>query len=154
MTPAPLLAEPRNSALGFLKAGLGGSETASSDRNLQVGECQVMHGTPPAPPIDVLCEGSLVGTKQMPFAQFETGDNFTDVFMRLNASGTLDLQYKGMVIFNGMALPGYTALAGGVFVFGARTGGLNEYQWVANIAVATTPGLIPIAIGYARVGND
>ncbi len=110
--------------------------------------------TPPAPSIDIRYKGNFVATKQLPYQDFETGANFGDVFIRLNTNGTLDLQYNGKVIFSQVALPGYSALAGGEFAFGARTGGLNEIQWFDNIAIATTVGLVPVPISFSRVGND
>jgi hypothetical protein len=59
-----------------------------------------------------------------------------------------------MVIFNQVVLPGYAALTGGEFALGARTGGLNDTHWFDNIAIATTVGLVPVPISFARVGND
>jgi hypothetical protein len=109
---------------------------------------------PPAPSIDARYKGALVGTRQIPYPQLETGANFGDVFIRVSADGKLDLQYNGMVIFNQVVLPGYAALTGGEFALGARTGGLNDTHWFDNIAIATTVGLVPVPISFARVGND
>jgi hypothetical protein len=63
------------------------------------------------------------------------------------------MQYNGMVIFNGVQLPNYVALLGGQFAIGGRTGGLNENQWFDNIAIAATPGLVPVPLGFARTGS-
>ena len=110
--------------------------------------------TPPAPSVDIRYKGTFVASRQIPYQELETGNNFGDVFIRLNTDGTLDVQYNGKAIFNQVALPGYSALPGGEFAFGARTGGLNEIQWLDNIAIATTVGLVPVPISFARVGND
>src|SRR5207244_12236766 len=124
-------------------------------RLLAAGSILVVTGgdTPRAQWIDVLHKANLIGTRQIPDPQLETGTNFADVFIRVTANGTVDLQYNGMVIFNQVALPGYTAFAGGEFVFAARTGGLNEIQWFDNIAIATTVGVNQPTLGFSRSGN-
>src|SRR5437016_10988168 len=88
------------------------------------------------------------------FRSLETGANFGDVFIRVNADGTVDVQYNGFVAFNKFPLPGYSAVFGGAFALGARTGGLNENQWFDNIAIATTTGLVSIPITFTRNGNN
>jgi hypothetical protein len=77
------------------------------------------------------------------------------VFIRVSASGVVDVQYNGMAIFNQVQLPGYAPLAGGEFAFGGRTGGLNENQWIDNIQIATTvgSGSVPVSLGFTRTGN-
>jgi len=49
-------------------------------------------------------------------------------------------------------LPGYSAIAGGVFALGGATGGLNETHWVDNIAIATTA--TGPSLGASRNGNS
>jgi len=78
---------------------------------------------------------------------------YANLVIRVNENGTLDLQYKGNAIFNGLPLPGYTPLAGGRFGLGARTGGQNETHWVDNIAIATTVGVNQPTLGFSRSGN-
>ena len=64
------------------------------------------------------------------------------------------MQYNGMVIFNRVQLPDYTALLGGVFAFGGRTGGSYENQWLDNIQIATTAGLVPVPLSFIQSGSD
>ena len=111
--------------------------------------------TPPAPSIDLRYHNNLVTSKQIPYPQLETGTNFGDVFIRVSPSGIVDVQYNGMAIFNQVALPGYAPLAGGEFAFGARTGGLNENQWLDNVQIATTIGSVNPnpTLGFTRSGN-
>lgn len=110
--------------------------------------------TPPAPSIDLRYKGALVATVQLPYQQIETGGNFADTYLRIDGNGFADLQYNGMVIFNHVKLPNYTALAGGEFAWGARTGGLNENQWIDNIEIATTVGLVPVPISFTTTGGN
>ena len=90
----------------------------------------------------------------MPWQQLETGSSFGEVFIRVSDTGVVDMQYKGMVIFNGVQLPDYTALLGGIFTFGGRTGGLNENQWLDNIQIATTTGLVPVPLNLSGSGTS
>ncbi len=96
--------------------------------------------TPPAPSIDARWKGQLVGTVHMPYQQIETGDQWTDLYIRVESDGTLDVQYKGMVLFNNVQLPGFAPLTDAAFGIGARTGGLNENQWIDDLQIATTTG--------------
>lgn len=93
-----------------------------------------------APAIDIFYAGSVVATRKVPLSLLDTGGQFAPVVVRVEADGTLDLQYDGNVIYNNLALPGFTALAGGNFGFGGRTGGLNANQWVDNIQISTGTG--------------
>src|SRR6266567_4310619 len=93
-------------------------------------------------------------TTYVPYTAMEIGTNFGDTYIRVNANGTVDVQYNGMVLFNQVPLPGYAAIAGDEFVFGARTGGLSENQWVDNVEIATTTGLAPVRISFTLTGNS
>ena len=110
--------------------------------------------TPPAPDIDLRYKGTVIASKQMPWQQLETGTNFGDVVIRVSETGVVDMQYNGMVIFNRVQLPDYTALLGGVFAFGGRTGGSYENQWLDNIQIATTAGLVPVPLSFIQSGSD
>ena len=99
--------------------------------------------TPPAPSIDVVYKGKLAATVHMPYTQMETGTEFADFYLRVEPDGTLDLQYKGLVIFNNVQVPGFVPMAGASFAIGARTGGLNDNQWIDNLEIATTLGAAP-----------
>ena len=118
-------------------------------------------GRPDGPTFNVWYRGNRLVNMLVPYSALFTGDlsanpvqQYANLVIRVNENGTLDLQYKGNAIFNALPLPGYTALAGGRFGLGARTGGENETHWVDNIAIATTTGLAPIPIGFTPVGNN
>ena len=100
----------------------------------------IYRNTDEAPSFNIFYKGVIVAAKMVDISALETGDVFEDVFIRLNPEGTVDVQYKGDVIFNKVALPGFAAMSGGRFAWGARTGGYNENQWVDNIKLATIVG--------------
>jgi hypothetical protein len=118
-------------------------------------------GRPDGPSFNVWYRGNRLVNQLVPYSALFTGDlsadplqQYANLIIRVNENGTLDLQYKGKAIFNALPLPGYTALAGGRFGLGARTGGENETHWVDNFAIATTTGLTPVPIGFTQVGNN
>jgi hypothetical protein len=110
--------------------------------------------TPPAPSIDLHYKGAFIATVQLPYQQVQSGPGFADTYIRVDANGFCDVQYNGMVIFNHIKLPNYTAMAGNEFAWGARTGGLNENQWIDNIEIATTVGLVPIPLSFTTSGGN
>jgi hypothetical protein len=95
---------------------------------------------PPAPSIDARYNGQLVGTRPMPYTEIETGTEFADLFVRIENDGTLDVHYKGKILFHNVQLPGFTPLTDAAFAIGARTGGLNENQWIDDLQIATSTG--------------
>lgn len=110
--------------------------------------------TPPAPSIDVRYKGALVATVQMPFTEMETGTVFADFKLRVEPDGTLDLQYKNRVIFHNVRLPDYASMEGASFGIGARTGGLNDNQWVDNLQIATTLGTVTPAAEFTSITRN
>ncbi len=119
------------------------------------------NSNPEAPSFNAYWNGSLVSKKLVSLDSIYTGNynpdptlQYADCFIRVNSNGTLDMQYHGNVIFNHLALPGYSAIAGGVFALGGATGGLNETHWVDNIAIATTVGSTAPSLGFSRNGNN
>ena len=107
-------------------------------------------GRPDGPSFNVWYQANHLVNDLVPYSELFTGDLSADPFeqyanllIRVNDNGTLDLQYKDRAIFSGLPLPGYTAMAGGRFGLGARTGGENETHWVDSIQIATTTGLVP-----------
>lgn len=97
-----------------------------------------------APAIDVKVDGVVVATAQQSVF-FMLSDNFTNVVIQLNANGTLNVAYKGQVIFTNLFLPGYSYIAAGHFAIGGRTGGLNENNWVDDLIINTTAAGPPAA---------
>ena len=59
--------------------------------------------------------------------------NFVEVSVEVTPAGLLNLVYDGQVIFTNTPLPGYEALTGARFAFGARTGGQNQLQEVDDV---------------------
>ncbi len=97
-----------------------------------------------APAIDVKVNGVQVAhTPESVF--FMLSDNFTNVFIQLNPNGTLNVSYKGQVIYTNLYLPGYAPVTGGRFAIGARTGGLNENNWFDDLGITTTVAGAPAA---------
>jgi hypothetical protein len=96
--------------------------------------------TPPAPSIDARWNGQLLATVKQSYQEIETGDQWTDLGVRVEPDGTLDVQYKGKVLFNNLALPNFKPLTGAAFGIAARTGGLNENQWIDDLQIATSTG--------------
>jgi hypothetical protein len=97
----------------------------------------------------IIYKGATLATKFVPSADTVTGTSFADTFIRVNANGTADMQFKGKVIFTQVPLPGYTATFGNEYVLAARTGGLWINQWFDNIQIATTPGLVPVPLVFS-----
>ncbi|PYI86455.1 MAG: hypothetical protein DME26_09010 [Verrucomicrobia bacterium] len=114
----------------FGEDGAGGGLTVSFDI--------YDNGGGEAPAIDVRFAGSDVASKKFPISFLETGDAFVDVIVRLNVGGTVDVVYNGNVVYYNLPIPGFAAIAGGRYGLGARTGGLNENQFVDDIKIATT----------------
>jgi hypothetical protein len=91
--------------------------------------------------------------KFVDYTQMDTGNNFADTFMRLNADGTVDVQFNNKVIFNHVQLPGYTASFGYEYVLAGRGGGLWCDQWIDNLQIATTTGLVPVPLHFDFSGG-
>jgi hypothetical protein len=118
-------------------------------------------GRSDGPSFNVSYKGNRLVNMIVPYSALFTGDLGTDptnqyatLVFRVNENGTFDMQYKGNAIFNALPLPGYTAMIGGRFGIGGRTGGENESQWFDNIQIATTPGLLPGSIGFSVSGGN
>ena len=108
-----------------------------------------------APSFNVYYKGARLATKLVPYSALSTAgystdplQQYADVFIRVNANGTMDLQYHTNAIFSAVPLPGFSALLGGEFAIGAATGGQNETHWVDNIQIATTTGLVSVPLGF------
>ncbi len=117
-------------------------------------------GRADGPSFNVWYNGTRLVNKIVPYSALYTGDLSTDptnqyatLVFRVNENGTLDMQYKGNAVFNALPIPGYTAIAGGRFAIGGRTGGENESQWIDNIQIATTTGVIPVPLGFTVSGT-
>jgi hypothetical protein len=97
-----------------------------------------------APAIDVKWDGTQIGVVNMQPSQSPSGgSNFLDVVINLDLDGTIDVSYGGSVIFNNLQTP-YTPIAGGKWVFGARTGGANDNHWIDDLRIRVPSGPITI----------
>lgn len=103
-----------------------------------------------APAFDILWKGTIIATAKVPIATLLTDDAFADVTIRLEADGTVDLQYDGLAIFNNVQLPNFAAQTDAYFAFGGRTGGLNANQWIDDIKIVTGTGAAPAELDIAR----
>jgi hypothetical protein len=107
-----------------------------------------------APSFNLFYKGVNLATKMVGISALETGDAFESVYIRLNPEGTVDVQYKGDVVFNKVPVPGFAPISGGRFAWGARTGGFNENQWVDNIKLVTTVGQISPPLGFTSTPGN
>jgi hypothetical protein len=86
--------------------------------------------------IDVKVSGVEVATTTM--ANTDLVDStMHDVSIQLNRNGTLNLAWKGQVIYTNLDLAGWAPI-NGQFGFGARTGGSSEECDIANLSITTT----------------
>lgn len=130
-----------------------GEDGAGSDLVISFDIYDNGNETPPAPSIDARWKGQVIGTVHLAYQQMETGTQYTDLYLRVEADGTLDLQYNGMVIFNNLQLPNYAPLTGAAFGMGARTGGLNENQWVDDLQISTSTGSAQPQLSISQSAN-
>lgn len=100
-----------------------------------------------APAIDIEYNGKVIATKKVPLSFLETGNTYGKVLIRLEADGTMDVAYRGVLVHSNVSVAGFTSITGGKFVLAGRTGGLNENQWVDNVQISTvlTPGELRIS---------
>ncbi len=118
-------------------------------------------GRADGPSFYVTYRGNNLFQRLVPYSALFTGDlnadplqQYATLAIRVNANGTLDLQYKGNAILNALPLPGHTPISGARFGLGARTGGENETHWIDDIAIATTVSVVGPTLGFSRTGND
>src|ERR1035437_8479388 len=104
--------------------------------------------TPPDPSIKVRGggAGTVLTWKGYTVASLSTGGTnastwWADVHIRVNADGSLNVDYQGANVLTNFFIPGYQDLVNlGVpmrFGFGARTGGANDNFWIDNLAITT-----------------
>ena len=106
------------------------------------------NGVGEAPAIDVRVNGVMVA-HTMVDVFFPLSDTFVPMNIQLSASGLLNVDFKGTVIYTNLVLTGYTPTAGSRFAIGARTGGANENNWVDDLSVTTTEAPPPAGPGVA-----
>ncbi len=69
-------------------------------------------------------------------ASLQSDTNFVDLIIDLHPNGTLDVVYKGIVVYTNLVVTGYTPQAGR-FGLGARTGGAVENHWIDDLTITT-----------------
>ena len=102
-----------------------------------------------APSVDVWYQGKLVAVKRVPLAPFNAGA-FMDLRLHVTEGGLLSLLMiespifpKGIVVYDGLQLPGYEPMSGLKFALYARTGGLNADFWFDNIELYYRTSVTP-----------
>jgi hypothetical protein len=105
-----------------------------------------------APALDVKWQGEVIGTTVVPIAELRTGAEFWPVHIQLDPDGSVDVIYNGRVFYENLFVPFYQTTYGGQYGFGARTGGLNENQWIDDISITSTIG--QIEIGFVEQPQD
>ena len=103
-----------------------------------------LNGSGEAPSIDVLVDGVQVLHKMMDVF-FLQSDTFIPVTVVLKPNGTISVNYRGTDIYKDAYLPGWAPLTGGQFAIGARTGGLNENNWIDDVSFTTVAAGNPVA---------
>jgi hypothetical protein len=93
------------------------------------------NGLGEAPAVDVKYGGATLATTKFAKADMVTS-KFEDVFIQLTRAGTLNVGYKGQVLYTNLVLPDFAPTAG-QFALGARTGGQSAIQWIDDLDVQT-----------------
>jgi hypothetical protein len=96
------------------------------------------NGNGDVPGISLKWQGALLAEKPMPFAAFLSDPEYFPVVVRLDADGTADVLFNNEVIFYNVTVPGFSSLRNASFVWGARTGGANQNNYLDNIRLTTT----------------
>jgi hypothetical protein len=111
--------------------------------------------TEEAPEITIRYKTATVTTRSFDISVLRTGTEFTQIGVRVNRSGTLDLYDGNTAVYRGLVLPGFVPFAAGRFGWGARTGGLNDNHWVDDIRIAlnTQPAAGPTLTVSLSGGN-
>jgi hypothetical protein len=107
-----------------------------------------------APAIELRQSSRILASRKFTVEQIETGEEFADVLVRLERDGTVDVAFKGEVLFHNIVYPNWTSLANGRFIFAARTGGLNENQFIDDVAISTTLQATNPTLAFARESGD
>ena len=87
--------------------------------------------------------GGFVSKPSANWGNFNAARHFFEVDWRRDTGLTLRLD--GVAIFTNLATPGFTPQSGDRFVFGARTGGLDEQVTLDNITIMGGGVLSPLA---------
>ena len=76
------------------------------------------------PAVDVYLFGTQIGHVRIPVGDM-VNSQLQDVVIELNRNSTLNVSYRGQVVYTNLYLPGW-GTTNGFFIISARTGGANE----------------------------
>jgi len=95
------------------------------------------------PAVDVYLYGTRIA--HTPFAVGDmVNSQMQDVQIQLNPNSTLNVTYRGQVVYTNLYLPNWGP-TNGYFIISARTGGLNEETDIGNVSITTTLYSTPVA---------
>ncbi|MES2708654.1 MAG: hypothetical protein V4726_18815 [Verrucomicrobiota bacterium] len=104
---------------------------------------------PEAPAVDIYWAGSVVAHLIVPIESLRTGDAFADASVKLDSDGSLDVTYNGRTLYSNFFIPGYFTLPGTQYAWGGATGGAFENQFIDNVSLTTTTGVVNPGITQA-----
>jgi hypothetical protein len=86
--------------------------------------------------ITVLTDPPVIDPATGEPASLQTGGQWADLKIDLHPNGTLDVVYKGIVVYTNLVIPAYTPMAG-AYALSARTGGSFETHWIDDLSITT-----------------
>ncbi|MBC8242997.1 MAG: Ig-like domain-containing protein [Verrucomicrobia bacterium] len=101
------------------------------------------NGAGEAPAVDLKFGGALVASEKMPKADLLTGTEFTDLIVRVETDGTVDVVYNDMLVFDNVQTE-FTGFANGKIGLAARTGGAFSVHAVDDLRIAVTRPPSPV----------
>lgn len=102
-----------------------------------------------APAVDIYWNGTVIAHTIVPIEWLRTGDVFADASVKLDSDGSLDVSYNGHTFYSNFFIPGYFTQPYATYALGGATGGLNENQFIDDLSIATTTGLVNPGISQA-----
>ena len=93
------------------------------------------NGNGEAPAIDIKYGWATIFSQRGNLSLFRTGD-FIPVIVNVDPDGSLDLTVNGQAVVENLV--GAFSPTAGQFAFGARTGGLDDYQFIDDLEIVTT----------------
>ena len=115
------------------------------------------NGNNEAPAIDLKWDGNTVRTTVVPITTLiptvnTTNTNYLTVHVSVSASGNVNVDYNGQVIYTNVTI--YTPMLGAQFGFGARTGGSFENCFIDNLSITTTVATTPYVLSSTPTGTN
>lgn len=101
-----------------------------------------------APAVDLKFDGATVATVKMPKSDLLTGTDFTELIVRVESDGTVDVVYKDMLVFDNVQTE-FTGFANGKIGLAARTGGAFSVHAVDDLQIAVSRPPSPVISSVA-----